>query len=436
MDRIGVVGISWRSGGPEALAPFTRGPAERARMLPELAQAIGSPEVFYLATCNRVEVGFVTDGKTPLGAYRPRVFRYFTGREPEPGEAERVFRAWAGEGAAEHVFLVGAGLDSAKVGETEIAGQLREALKHARAAGTCRLRLGLVLEEGLKVASRVHTLTGLSSGRISLAEIALDRVRGRLSETPGCVALVGVSAMTERCARALIAEGHAVLVVNRTLTRAEELASSVGARALSLEAFQAAPPGVEALVLATGADGPVLGKAALERLAAQAPSGRPPLAVDLAVNPDVDPQAAREAGVPRVPLQEVIDEAASTRDQRLVEMADARVLVDEALVAFRRRLAQRVLGPVVGAIQRRYLETARAGLERLLNKELSGLGPDERQAVDRWLSTLARRFAHLPSEGLKGVAFEYGAGAVEAFLAKGAPELLQVLEDLPEDDPR
>ena len=79
---------------------------------------------------------------------------------------------------------------------------------------------------------------------------------------------------------------------------------------------------------------------------------------------------------------------------------------------------------------------ARAGLERLLNKELSGLGPDERQAVDRWLSTLARRFAHLPSEGLKGVAFEYGVGAVEAFLAKGAPELLQVLEDLPEDDPR
>lgn len=402
-------------------------------MLPELARSIGAREVFYLATCNRVEVGFVSDGKTPLAAYRPRVFRYFTGRDPEPGEAERIFRAWAGEGAAEHVFLVGAGLDSAKVGETEIAGQLREALKHARAADLCRLRLGLVLEEGLKVASRVHTLTGVSSGRVSLAEIALDRVRARLGETPGAVALVGVSAMTERCARALVAEGHGVVVVNRSLDRAEALAQQVGARALALAEFCATPPGVEALVLATGAEGPVLTRGALERLAAQAPSGRPPLAVDLAVKPDVDPQDAQAAGVPRVALQDVIDEAASTRDQRLVEMADARVLVDEALVAFRRRLAQRMLGPVVGAIQRRYQQTAQAGLERLLKKELSGLGEAERAALDRWLSTLARRFAHLPSEGLKGVAFEHGFAGVEAFLAKGDPELLATLDELPDE---
>lgn len=404
-------------------------------MLPELAQAIGAREVFYLATCNRVEVGFVSDGATPLAAYRPRIFRYLAGREPEPGEAERMFRAWVGEGAAEHVFLVGAGLDSAKVGETEIAGQLREALKHARAAKLCRLRLGLVLEEGLKVASRVHSLTGVSSGRVSLAEIALDRVRARLSETPGSVALVGVSAMTERCARALRAEGHPVVVVNRTLARAEELAEQVGGVALPLDAFCAQPPGVEALVLATGAERPVLSKSALERLAAQAPSGRPPLAVDLAVKPDVDPGAAQDAGIERVALQDVIDEAAATRDQRLVEMADARVIVDEALVAFRRRLAQRVLGPVVGAIQRRYQQTARAGLERLLKKDLPGLGDEEREALDRWLSTLARRFAHLPSEGLKGVAFEYGVGGVEAFLAKGDPELLDSLDDLPDEAP-
>jgi glutamyl-tRNA reductase len=427
MDRIGVVGISWRSGGPEALKPFSRGPEERARLLPGLARHLGVGECFYLATCNRVEVGFVGDGR-PLAEYRPLVFSYLAGREPEPGEARRTFRAWVGEGAVEHILLVCAGLDSAKVGETEIAGQVRESLKHARAAGLCRTRLGLVLEEALKVTGRVHTSTGVSSGRVSLAEIALDRVRERLRDAPQPrVALVGVSAMTERCARSLAAEGVQVVVVNRTLARADELAAAVGGQALALDAFLADPPALDAVVLATGAAGPILSRSVLERLAARTPSSAAPLVVDMAVDPDVAPADAEAASVPRVGLDEVVAEAASTREQRLVELAEARLLVDEALVSLRSKMSARVLGPVVAGIQRRYQETAEKGLERLFNKHLSGLGPEQREATRKWAQTLARRFAHLPSEGLKGVAFEVGLKGVEAFLSRGDPELLDSL---------
>lgn len=189
--------------------------------------------------------------------------------------AEKTFRLWGGGGAAEHMFLVAAGLDSAKVGETEILGQLRRALDTARQADTCGARLGLILEESLKVASKVREATQLDRGRTSLAEIALERTRDRLAGGGGSVALVGVSPMTERCGRALGGEGVPLIVVNRTLERARAFAAEVAGDPRSLEQFREDPDPVEVVILATGAPVAVLTRATLERLAARAPSGQP-----------------------------------------------------------------------------------------------------------------------------------------------------------------
>jgi glutamyl-tRNA reductase len=399
-------------------------------MLPRLAEEIGAREVFYLATCNRVEVALAGDRETPLETYRPRLFTFLAGQPPEPGEAERTFRVWAGEGAAEHLFLVAAGFDSAKVGETEIAGQFREAFNLSRRAGVCGPRLEIILGEALKVAARIHSLAGGGAPRLSLAEIALDRARERLTATPGRVALVGVSPMTQRCARTLAEEGRKLVVVNRTVERARELAAEVGAEHRGLAEFREDPDAVEVVILATGASTAVLHRPSLERIAARAPSGQPPLIVDLAIPPDVAPEEAEAAGLPRFGMEEVIAEAGSSRTSHLLEMADARTLVDEALVGLRRRMANRMLGPVVAAIQRRYRDTARQGVERLFRRELSGLAEAEQEAVRRWADTLAHRFAHLPTEGLKGVALEAGVSGVLAFLERADEPLARELESL------
>jgi glutamyl-tRNA reductase len=429
VDRIGVIGIGWRAGA-EILADFTRPREEREAMLPRLAEALGVREIFYLATCNRVEIGLAGDGRTPLQEYRPSAFRFLTGREPEPGEAERRLEVWAGEGAAEHLFLVAAGLDSAEVGETEVAGQFRDALKIARRAGMCGPRLEMVLEEALRVAARVHTVTRLGNGRVSLAEIALERVRPHLADSPGPVALVGVSPMTERCGRALAERGVPIVIVNRSLDGARRFAAEVGGESRSLSGFREDPDPVEAVVLATGASGAVLPRSTLEKLGARSPSGRPPLIIDLAIPPDVDPRDAAAAGLPRFGMDEVVEKAGASRERRLHELADARTLVDDALISLRKRMSDRMMGPIVAAIQKRYRETAEKGIDRLLRKELAGLGEAEREAVRKWMQTLARRFAHLPSEGLKGVAFETGLSGVEAFLARADESLASELEEI------
>ena len=198
---------------------------------------------------------------------------------------------------------------------------------------------------------------------------------------------------------------------------------------MSLTAFADAPPCVEAVVCATSASGPVLARGALERLASQVPSGRRPLIVDLAVPPDVDPADALAVGVDRIGLETLTERAAATRDARVAAAAEARLLVDAALEKWRRGSAERALEPVLAAVQRHYQATARAGVDRLLERDLNGLGPAERDAVERWADSLARRFAHLPASGLREVVSEHGPEALEAFLRRADSGLALALDD-------
>src|SRR5690606_37090695 len=292
-----MIGVSWRQGGTERLAEFTLDDAEVPERLRAFARRYALRELAYLATCNRVELIFTRTAETPSADLRPQAFELLTGRRPAAGEAERRLRAWRGEGAAEHLFLIAAGLDSACVGETEIVRQVRECHERAQALGLAGPVLGLVFDEALKIAARVRGETRVGEGRVSLAEIAADLIRERLADTPGAVALVGVSPMTERAALALVGTRHPIVVVNRTPSKAEALAARCGGRHMSLAAFTAAPPPLEALLTATGARDPVLGGAALAKLAEGAPSGRPPLIVDMAIPPDADTEACARLGL-------------------------------------------------------------------------------------------------------------------------------------------
>jgi len=423
MHRTGVVGLSWRRGGPEAIARFALRAEERARELDELARELGADELVLLATCNRVELAFVPAAGVPVEALRRRIFAVLAGRPGEPGEAERSLRAWAGEGAAEHVLLVAAGLDSATLGETEISGQVRDALETARAQGTVGARLGRLFDEALKVARTVKNRTGIGSGRTSLAEIALERVAAR----PGPVALIGVSPMTRRCALSLGAEGRALLFVNRTVEHARELCAHLSlddAPVRSLADFRADPDPVAAIVCATSAPEPVLARAELARLAHQAPL---PLLVDMALPPDVDTGAARELGFERVGLDEITAQAARSHEQRALEAAEARALIDEALERMRRRAGGRALDAALAVLQRHYVETAREGVERLVARELKALDEAQRAALGRFAETLARRLAHVPTRGLREVAAELGPRALEAFFCAAEGELQREL---------
>ena len=444
LEELGIVGVSWRQDGSEALARFALPGEGRDERLRSFARKAGLAELAYLDTCNRVEIVFAraadgAAGDTLQTDLRPLAYELLVGQPPAPGEAERTLKAWHGEGACEHLFLVAAGLDSAAVGEVEIVGQVRACRDLAAELGLSGPRLELLFDEALSIAARVRGATRLGRGRVSLAEVAVARLRERLERTPGTVALVGVSAMTERTARSLAKAETPLIFVNRTLAKARAAARPWSAAAMLLADFLRDPPAVEAVLSSAGAPEPILTEPALERIAAKTPSGQAPLLVDMAVPDNIDRRACRKLGLPRIGMDEIVREAQVNREARLLEAAQARELVDEALPRLRDRFADQVYGPLFGALQNRYRHTAREGVRRLLKKDLNGLGDAERQAIETWAEVLARRFAHIPTLGLRGLLHHGPEGSLDAFLQglgeEFAGELRQALDGNPRRAP-
>src|SRR5437870_1124648 len=361
MHQIGVVGLSYRHVGVEEVARFALPRAEIPARLPALRALLKSAEILYVGTCNRVEVLYATDDGCAAGDCRAEVFRILTGREPQAGEAARILRAWTGEAAVEHLFLLACGLDSAQTGEHEIAAQLRGAWEDSRAAETCGPVLDRLMGEALGMARRVRRMTaGVRSP--SLGDLAADRVLQHLGGRPGRVALLGVSPMTRRCAGVLSEARVPLLIVNRTLEAADELAGNVSGEAMPLDRFRIEPPPLDALVLATGGGEPVLDAAALARLKGSA--GLAPLIIDFGVPPNVDPATAQRAGLARVGMSDLIEAAQGRRLAQLVRLAPVRHAIDERLTHLRSELATRAIGPRLADLRGAFAQIAAGEVAR------------------------------------------------------------------------
>jgi len=413
MHQIGVVGLSYRHADVDDIARFSIPKAEIPARLPALRDSLGVSEVFYVGTCNRVEVLYATSGSEPARDARREVFRTLIGREPEVGEANRILRAWTDEAAVEHLFLVACGLDSAQAGEQEIASQIRDAWECARSARTSGPLLDRILGEALGMARRMHRLESKVHAP-SLADLAADRVLQHLGHEPLPVGLVGVSPMTKRCALSIHRAGVPLLVVNRTLQTAREFAEAVRGRAMALDEFRAHPAEVGALILAAGGGQPLLDVEALTNIAKVA-SRRRPLCVDFGVPPNVEPAAARAAGFTRVGMDELIQVAQERRLAQLMQLAPVRAAIDERLDRLRGELATRAIGRRLADLREEFERIAGEEVARALSAEFRDLDASQGERLQRFGSTIARRLAHLPLAGLRAAAEHAGAEAVDAF---------------------
>ena len=412
MDHIGVVGLSYRHASVEDVARFAIPKGELEARLPELRAALRGAEVVFLATCNRVEVIFATGDASAAGDLRGAVFRALRGRDPELGEAAEALRAWTGEAAVEHVFLLACGLNSAQAGEHEITAQLRSAWESARTAEVCGPTLNRLMNEALSMANRVHRLSAASRPP-SLSDIAVERVLAYCGERRGPVALVGVSPMTRRCAQHLHDAGLSLWIVNRTAEVAQEWAQSLGARCMPLTEFRAAPPDVAAVIIAAGGSGAILDEAALRALSQAASTS--PLIIDFGLPPNVEPSAAQAAGLTRIGMNEVIEATGEQRLTQLLRLAPVRAAIDERLARLRNELATRAIGHRLADLRDSFEGIAAAQMNELLADGLRGLDENERQLLRRFARTLARRLAHLPLAGIRAAAPHANADTVDAF---------------------
>jgi glutamyl-tRNA reductase len=411
MHRIGIVGVSYRHASAGQVAQFAVPKDALAHRLGLLREALRGAEVLYLSTCNRVEVIYAT--AEPAIDRRSDIFRALTGREPVNGEAAATLRAWTGEAAVEHLLLVACGMDSAQAGEQEIYVQLRAAWQAAREAQVSGPLLDRILSEAMNMARVAHRIA--THDAPSLADLAVGRVLQHLADQTGTAAtvgLVGVSPMTRRCGLRLRERGVAVTVINRSLDTAQELATELGATAVTLETFREDPAahGCVALVCASGATEPVIDRAILMKLAVQRP-----LLMDFGLPPNVDVDAARVLNFTRVGMDDLVQTARDGRVEHLLRLAPVRAAIDAHLARLRSELAARAIGPQLAQLRDDFERITAGEVERLLRETLTGLDESQRRQLSGWGRTLAHRLAHLPLSGLRAAAEHAGPEVTDAF---------------------
>jgi glutamyl-tRNA reductase len=396
-------------------------PARLPKALHDLTGRDHLSEVVVVSTCLRTEVYAVANRFHGAMSDIRNFFAAWSGAPPEVF-TDQLY-SYYDEAAAGHLFKVAAGLDSAVLGEGEILGQVGDAWEAARSEGVCGPVLSILFRQALEVGKRVRSETAIARGTTSLSQAAVAMAGAELGSLVGKTTLVlGAGEMGEAMAQALAGalDTGSLLVVNRTWSKATQLAVRCGGRAIEWSALPAALVQADVLLASTGSPGVLLEAADLEPLLADR-QGRPLLIVDIAVPRDIDPSVGALPGVTLLDMDDITSSAAVAMAGRRQEMPKAQAIVAEEVERYLDVAAQRHVAPLVAALHARGEDIRVAELARFRSR-LAGLDPAQARAVEALSRGIVAKLLHDPTVQVKAGA---GTPAGEQ-LAQGLRQLFEL----------
>jgi len=397
-----VLGLSHQTAALAARERVALDEAGARTVLRRLREDPSVHEAVVLSTCNRTEIYALSESAQS----GERALRRALLERSSLGAATLACAGYAlfDRDAAEHLFRVAAGLESAILGETEIAGQVRAAARAAGQEGTLGTTLAAAFERSLVAARRVRRRTGISAGATSTASVVAGLIAGRRRAV-----LLGAGALAQGLAGPLArVPGVELTIVNRTPAGARRLANRHGARAAGLERLEDELRDADALVCATDAPHPIVPAALIARATAR----HPLLIADLAVPRDVEPSAAAVPGVTLHDIdavQQMVGRNLAARRRESQRAAEFVRHEAERFVAWRR---ESDAVPAVTSVWRQAERLRREELARVAGT----LSADERDRLEQITSSLLGKLLHGPCERLRAAcATADGAAHVETF---------------------
>ncbi len=396
-----VVGLSHRSAPLEVLERAALRAEDAAALAGRLARSDDLTGALVLATCNRVEV--YAAAATFHGALTAVTAGLSEATGVPREELTDHLYVHYEDRAVAHAFRVAAGLDSMAVGETQVLGQLRTAYRAAHARHALGEELGSLVQRALRVGKRVHAQTELDQVSRSLVDAGFDAAVSWLGPIAQArVLVVGAGGMGGLAAATAARHTPAELVVvNRTIQRAQRLADRVGARALPWARLPEALAGADLVVTSTGAAGQLIGAADIVAAQAARPGRR--ALVDLALPRDVDPAAGRLPDVRLIDLAELADLLAQPGGALPVVLQQAGDLVTAEVAEHLASRAMRSAGPTVAALRARAAQVVEAELARL-DAKAPDLDERTRAEVHRALHRVVDKLLHTPTVRAKALA--------------------------------
>ncbi|MCK6416055.1 MAG: glutamyl-tRNA reductase [Giesbergeria sp.] len=306
--------------------------------LSQNAAACGAVETAIISTCNRTEI--YCAGERPALDHTLGWLAHSGGVSPEVLR-EHSYSLENGP-VARHAFRVASGLDSMVLGEAQILGQMKDAVRAAESAGALGSTLNQLFQRSFAVAKEVRTSTEIGAHSISMAAAAV-RLAGQLFEDLGRtrVLFVGAGEMIELCATHFAARNpKQISIANRTLERGEKLATRFGGSVMRLADLPERLHEFDIVVSCTASTLPIVGLGAVER-ALKKRRHRPMFMVDLAVPRDIEPEVKQLEDVYLYTVDDLASVVQTAQANRQAAVAQAEAIIDAGVQSFMHWMDQR-----------------------------------------------------------------------------------------------
>lgn len=375
-----IVGINYKKTDAAIRGQFAISNEQYAKLL-SLAPAHHLSELFILSTCNRTEIYGFADNASQLADL---LCSETTGNREAFMDMAYIKR---GAEAVEHLFLVSAGIDSQILGDYEIVGQIKQAVKFAKENNFVGPFLERLVNSVLQSSKAVKNQTELSGGTVSVSFAAIQYIRERFADLAGKkILLIGIGKIGRNTCRNMVdyLGTRNITLINRTEEKAAELAAQMGVGYASLDHLDEHSGNADIILVATNAEQPTLLRRHIE-------GHGPKLVIDLSIPCNVEKTAAGAPGITLINVDELSKIKDETLQKREAEVPKAKAIIAEHIAELMDWYAMRKHVPVLKAVKTKLKELHTSELYGRLGIEAIPSADDADEQIQRVINGMATK---------------------------------------------
>jgi len=420
--QLAVLGLNHNTAPVEVRETLAVSGDELSQIYAEIMQNDRIYEAMIISTCNRVEYYIVTDDflcniESVLGIVSEHC-------NMERDQLRKYTYIHCGEDSVHHIFRVASGLDSLVMGEPQIFGQVKESFEACREFGGAGTFIRKLEEYTIKTTKKVRTYTGIGENPVSVSYAAVElaaKIFGNLKSHNALI--IGAGEMCELAAKHLVTSDiGSITVTNRTMEKAEKLASEVNGNVLPFENYRENLKDYDIVISSTGATELLVTKDDAKNAMAQRKK-RPMFFIDIAVPRDIDPAINEVENVYVYDIDDLKAVVEANKKQREKEAVKAEEYIQQGLENFYGWLDSMKIVPVIKSLRASFEDTIEAEVQRFAQKNKVE-SKDEMVKMHYLLSAYMNKVLHTPLKNLKNKSSEGGKYTLDE-----AMKILFELED-------
>lgn len=361
-----------------------------------LKNALDIPEIFYIATCNRVE--FVFCGAHEL---TDSFLANFMDRMNFCVPSDRLHcylgqvARYEGMDALTHLFRMSCSLESLVVGEKEILAQVRRAYERCREAGFTGDFLRLTMNQLVKTAKEVYTYTNISRNPISVVSLAYRKLREAKFPTNPRILVIGSGETNRNLAQYLKKHQYSNFTIfNRTTENASKLAKELNAKCYSLGELGTYKEGFDVMIICTGAPEAII-DANLYRMLLNGETDKK-IIVDLAIPNDIAPEVIEQFPINYIEVSSLQAIAERNMQERRNELEAADIIIQENIAEFMPILQQRRVEIAMREVPEQIKAIRSFAVNEVFAQDMDKLDPQAREVLEKVINYMEKKYIKVP----------------------------------------